>query len=1126
MSDRDSSPVDHDSDGARVEQLASLDDVIGGLAENSDETDCKRPPTDSDAAETPVPLEAMLLLRQVAATERGLGPTPPVLPSERLNDALPTLPPYEVVCTIGHGGFSTVYKAVDPRISRSLALKVIRPEAMLMPGMRRRFLREAEIAARLNHPNIVIVHDVGAADGRVFIAQELCSGGSLADWLAEHTEPVPPRDAATFMIAVAEALRAAHAAGVVHRDLKPANILLVPRQASSSDEMSRDLSLPLSAWQPKIADFGLATLQTDDSGARLTKLTVAGCRLGTPAWMAPEQVDPSFGTVGPATDIYALGLLLERLLKGNCTQASKTDVESFRRILLEPPVPADHVVAGVSADLAAVGVKCLAKRPAERYASAAELADELRCFITGRPTKARPLSWGQRTLRRIASAPMLSLLAALVVLTGVVAGGLAWDRHAREQQRVKEVARAQREQAADELQGAFNSWRSGNVAEAMVALQRAAMTSPAVTVSLAAHWLETRLHGEDEILFQAAPDTAIYGLALQPGGDNAAVAAEDGTLAFVSLDDATAKPPLTVDVHDEINDVTYTPDGGRVAAVGQAGTLSVWNVATGEEVHRSSWGRPLFGVAASPNGQWLALGGEDCMLRIVRTEEPDITVHAIDLASVRTGRKTDSEIESIAFIDDAQVAVAFGHQLVFVDRDRGDVLQSIDAAKNPSVIDRLRVSPDRTMIFTAGGSERVPRLWNSHTRELIAALPRQSSWTRDGAFSPDNTQLAIAGRDGVVRVFDTATRQEVRRLVGHVGAVWQVEFENDASLLSAGSDGTVRRWNLERDSRTVFSGLRMTVPPQIGDAVAADSTGILLGVAAFQRAGTTESVVVVDPSGTLHRYDPRTETWVGPPITLGHPPAVNRSPMLASPAGDQVAVSLPETPLAIIGFDGAGRADVQAIEEPDTQSCNVCWTSDEQLAVSEASGKVLYLVGTDGSPPIAIDRSIHDTGFRTLAAAQGPRLQLLAADHDRVRLHTLDSAGNRLEPDRDLPMRADDVVAAAWSPDGRVLACGVETGSVWLFDIATQAVPRLVTTHWHAVRVLAFDRSGQTLLSADSESVRLHDTVARVTYDEFIPGWEITGLALPPDEDLLFISGSAGLCTIPLAPASPASPGS
>lgn len=220
------------------------------------------------------------------------------------------------------------------------------------------------------------------------------------------------------------------------------------------------------------------------------------------------------------------------------------------------------------------------------------------------------------------------------------------------------------------------------------------------------------------------------------GGDNAAVAAEDGTLAFVSLDDATAKPPLTVDVHDEINDVTYTPDGGRVAAVGQAGTLSVWNVATGEEVHRSSWGRPLFGVAASPNGQWLALGGEDCMLRIVRTEEPDITVHAIDLASVRTGRKTDSEIESIAFIDDAQVAVAFGHQLVFVDRDRGDVLQSIDAAKNPSVIDRLRVSPDRTMIFTAGGSERVPRLWNSHTRELIARFlgnppdPRRSVLSR------------------------------------------------------------------------------------------------------------------------------------------------------------------------------------------------------------------------------------------------------------------------------------------------------------------------------------------------------------------------------------------------------------
>jgi len=289
----------------------------------------------------------------------------------------------------------------------------------------------------------------------------------------------------------------------------------------------------LSAWRAKVGDFGLATLRTDDSGAQLTRLTMTGCRLGTPAWMAPEQVDQSYGKVSEATDVYAMGLILERMLTGRVSQAASSDAESFRRILLEEPTPPNHMVPGLSADLAAVCVTCLQKKPKDRYASAAHLADDLRRFLDGKPTHARPLTPFARVWRSAAASPVASLLAiTLALMVAVAPWAISRQPNVLPPETLPSppTLSAERSEAAAELLSSFNAWRNGDAQRAATLFETATSISPPLATTVAARWFERRIHGEDAILFQTA-----------------AVAGADGTVALLPLaitgaDDETPPP--------------------------------------------------------------------------------------------------------------------------------------------------------------------------------------------------------------------------------------------------------------------------------------------------------------------------------------------------------------------------------------------------------------------------------------------------------------------------------------------------------------------------------------------------------------------------------------------------------
>jgi serine/threonine-protein kinase len=333
-------------------------------------------------------------------------------------------PGYEVLSELGRGGMGVVYKARQKSLNRLVALKVILGAGHAGADQLTRFRAEATTAAQLQHPNIVQVFEVGEHAGQPFFSLELVEGGSLADRL--KGEPQPPREAAELVRTLALAVQHAHSKGVVHRDLKPSNILLENDQSPmTNDQTKTGWSLVTGHWsfRTKITDFGLAKQQSTD-----TRLTASGAILGTPSYMAPEQAAGDGSAVGPAVDVYALGAILYELLTGRPPFKAASVMDTVLQVLHEDPVPPSRLQPKLPRDLETICLKCLAKKPDQRYASAAALADDLGRFLGGESILARPaspvgraLKWARRHPARavvlfVLAVPLPLALASMVFL--------------------------------------------------------------------------------------------------------------------------------------------------------------------------------------------------------------------------------------------------------------------------------------------------------------------------------------------------------------------------------------------------------------------------------------------------------------------------------------------------------------------------------------------------------------------------------------------------------------------------------------------------------------------------------------------------------------------------------------
>jgi tetratricopeptide (TPR) repeat protein len=340
------------------------------------------------------------------------------------------VPGYEILGLLGKGGMGVVYRALQTSLGRAVALKVVRHAGS---EERRRFHAEAEAIARLKHPNVVQIYEVGEHKGLPYFAMELCEGGSL-DGQLDGT-PWQPEKAATLVQTLAGAMHAAHAAGVIHRDLKPANVLLA------------------ADGTPKITDFGLAK-RLDVQG-----LTQTGAVLGTPSYMAPEQAAGKGKAVGPAADVYALGAILYQLLTGRPPFKGETSFDTLRQVLDDEPVPVRRLQPRAPADLETVCLKCLEKEPQRRYASARELAEDLRRFLDCQPVRARPVGLWEKGWKWARRRPAWAALVAVSLLaTAALLLGVAWHNvqlgqalaDARAAQTRADDLRQQAETAAEE----------------------------------------------------------------------------------------------------------------------------------------------------------------------------------------------------------------------------------------------------------------------------------------------------------------------------------------------------------------------------------------------------------------------------------------------------------------------------------------------------------------------------------------------------------------------------------------------------------------------------------------------------------------------------------------------------
>jgi serine/threonine-protein kinase len=293
-----------------------------------------------------------------------LPPTDPdaTIPPAQVLDARlavwPAVEGYEIIGVLGRGGMGIVYKARQTSLDRLVALKMVLAGAHAAPDDLARFRSEAEAVARLQHPNIVQIHEVGACEGRPYLSLEFVGGGSLAQKL--NGLPMPPTHAAKLIATLARAIHAAHERGIIHRDLKPANVLL------TEDGI------------PKITDFGLAKRLDRDSGR-----TRSGTIMGTPAYMAPEQASGRSKEVGPATDVYALGAILYELLTGQAPFRADTPLDTVLLVLDREPPPPRTLNTSVNRELEAVCLKCLEKDRKHRYASATALAEDLERYLEG-----------------------------------------------------------------------------------------------------------------------------------------------------------------------------------------------------------------------------------------------------------------------------------------------------------------------------------------------------------------------------------------------------------------------------------------------------------------------------------------------------------------------------------------------------------------------------------------------------------------------------------------------------------------------------------------------------------------------------------------------------------------------
>ncbi|QJE98244.1 WD40 repeat domain-containing serine/threonine-protein kinase [Luteolibacter luteus] len=657
---------------------------------------------------------------------------------------------FELYEEIGRGGMGVVYRARQPLLDRVVAVKVLLQAKFAGPEERERFLREAQTAARLQHPGIVRIIDVGDDEGVPWFSMEHVSGKSLEEIVREH--PMEARQAAGCLLRVADAVQHAHQKGVLHRDLKPSNILL--------DQTG----------QPHVTDFGIARLLSGDGGK--TGITRTGQVLGSPSYAAPEQA--LGGDADVRTDIYGLGALLYHLLTGRPPFQGPTLDAILMQLRDDDPVSPRRLTPTVPRDLETICLQCLRKDPARRYSSASELAADLGRFLTNAPIRARPLSPAGHAWRWCQRRPWVAALVATTVLLGgtLIVGSLAVARREHlQEQRVSllSYAREQRQEgAAGFKRKAFKALQDAWKIEPSPEIRQEAIANLSLPDVI---WEKTVLGGsiKEDLNSADGTRTARY-------QDDALLVTETATGKEIFRLGGFATQPLF-----------HLDDRGQRLAVARkveqkaASMIEILDLATGKIVRELPHDHPI--TCMDWLGELLLSGGsENRLIHVWNTEHGQLlhrfSGHQADLEAVKF-RKDGQEFVSVARDGMLRVwhAGCSAQLLTFtgLPEHSGPVEWSEDGnslsmrRSDGSAVDIFRFYWPRSVRVLGPGiaeprSENIPslqldyqgsiacavdesgcRLWSMQTGRLVATFPKLEREWLSTALAPDASALWLSG---------------------------------------------------------------------------------------------------------------------------------------------------------------------------------------------------------------------------------------------------------------------------------------------------------------------------------------------------------------------------------------------